>query len=423
MRLIQMLCLAGLAALAGCTTARLPAPEQMFNTAALLGFDSDVRYVSMDPSAIESRFSRFIELRRAASKGAALNILALSGGGAGGSFGAGALVGFSEQGKRPQFDIVTGVSAGALIAPFAFLGSAWDARLDENFSGDHSEHFLISRGIGILFGPGVYQSKPLVEFVDHFVTGEMIREVAAQAAQGRLLLVATTDLDKEETVIWDMGKIAAHGGEAARILFRDVLVASASIPGAFAPVILPVENKGIRYDEMHVDASASVPFFVAPALAYVLPLDPYGLKGASIYIIVNGQLVEFPHTTEVNTIDILSRSLSAELNHMARAEIALTSAFAQKYGMSLRITVIPIDYPFSGPLDFHQASSRKLFDYGAECAREGRLWSTVEQAIAHSERVLATELAKNKTAPERHAMVMCPLDDSSILSILPTQPH
>ena len=279
LRLIQMLCLAGLAALAGCTTARLPAPEQMFNTAALLGFDSDVRYVSMDPSAIESRFSRFIELRRAASKGAALNILALSGGGAGGSFGAGALVGFSEQGKRPQFDIVTGVSAGALIAPFAFLGSAWDARLDENFSGDHSEHFLISRGIGILFGPGVYQSKPLVEFVDHFVTGEMIREVAAQAAQGRLLLVATTDLDKEETVIWDMGKIAAHGGEAARILFRDVLVASASIPGAFAPVILPVENKGIRYDEMHVDASASVPFFVAPALAYVLPLDPYGSQG------------------------------------------------------------------------------------------------------------------------------------------------
>ena len=419
-----MLCLAGIVALAGCTAVnRLQAPELMFNTAAPLGFDSDVRYVSMDPSAIESRFSRFIELRRAASGGAALNILALSGGGAGGAFGAGALVGFGEQGKRPQFDIVTGVSAGALIAPFAFLGSAWDASLDENFSGAHSEHFLISRGIGILFGPGVYQSKPLFEFVDHFVTDKMIREVADQAALGRLLLVATTDLDKEETVIWDMGQIAAHGGEAARTLFRDVLVASASIPGALAPVIIPVENNGVRYDEMHVDASATVSFFVAPALAYVLPLDPNGLRGANIYVIVNGQLVEYPHTTKINTIDILSRSLSAELNHMARTEVALTSAFAQKYGMNLRLTVIPIDYPSGGPLDFHQASSRKLFDYGVECAREGRLWTTVEQAIAHSERALATARAKSKTSPESHALVMCPLDDSSMLSIIPAQLH
>lgn len=421
---MHLLGLACIAALAGCTTVhRLPAPELMFNTAAPVGFDSDVRYVSMDPSAVESDFSRFVQLRRAASMNAALNILALSGGGAGGSFGAGVLVGFSERGTRPQFDIVTGVSAGALIAPFAFLGPAWDARLDENFSGAHNEHFLRSRGIGILFGPGVYQSKPLVEFVDHFVTAEMIREVAAQAAQGRLLLVATTDLDKEETVIWDMGKIAAHGGETARTLFRDVLVASASIPGAFAPVILPVESRGVRYDEMHVDASATAPFFIAPALAYVLPLDPNGLRGANIYVIINGQLVEFPHTTEVNTIDIMARSLSAELNHMARTEIALTSAFAQKYGMNLRVTVIPINYPFGGPLDFHQASLRKLFDYGAECAREGRLWSAVEQAIAHSVRALATEPEKSKPSPESQAMVACPLDDSSMLPIMPAQSH
>ena len=411
----------GILAVSGCASVRREqAPERMFDTVAPVGFKPDIRYVSSDPSAIKSRFSRVLQHRRGISGGAPLNILALSGGGAGGSFGAGALVGFSRHGDRPKFDIVTGVSAGALIAPFAFLGSAWDARLDDNFSGKYSEHFLVTRGFSILFNTGVYQSKPLVDFVDHFVTDEMIGEVAAQAALGRLLLVATTDLDKEETVIWDMGQIAAHGGVAARTLFRDVLVASASIPGVFSPVIIPVESQGVRYDEMHVDASATVPFFIAPALAYVLPIDPNVLKGSNIYVLVNGQLGVIPETTRVNTISILSRSLSAELNHMTKTEIALTSEFAQKYGMNLRLTAIPTDYPFHGPLEFHESTSRQLFDYGADCAREARLWTTVEQSIARNERTLSAEFVKNP-APGIPAISSCPLNVSSIRSKTSTQ--
>ena len=279
---------------------------------------------------------------------------------------------------------------------------------------------MVTRGFSILFNTGVYQSKPLVDFVDHFVTDEMIGEVAAQAALGRLLLVATTDLDKEETVIWDMGQIAAHGGVAARTLFRDVLVASASIPGVFSPVIIPVESQGVRYDEMHVDASATVPFFIAPALAYVLPIDPNVLKGSNIYVLVNGQLGVIPETTRVNTISILSRSLSAELNHMTKTEIALTSEFAQKYGMNLRLTAIPTDYPFHGPLEFHESTSRQLFDYGADCAREARLWTTVEQSIARNERTLSAEFVKNP-APGIPAISSCPLNVSSIRSKTSTQ--
>src|SRR5271169_6011620 len=181
MRLMHLVCLVGILAVTGCTTVRRgQAPELMLNTAAPVGFRSDIRYVSTDPKAIKSRFSEILQRRHAASKDTALNILALSGGGAGGSFGAGALVGFSRHGKRPQFDIVTGVSAGALIAPFAFLGSAWDAQLADALSGGRSEHLLRSRGIGILFHPGVYRSEPLVDLVDHFVTDELIEAVARQ---------------------------------------------------------------------------------------------------------------------------------------------------------------------------------------------------------------------------------------------------
>lgn len=400
--------------ISGCATVqRKPAPSALFNTVTPVGFPPDVRYDSMDPSAIQSRFSDMIARRRVLSAGSTLNILALSGGGAGGSFGAGAVVGLTQQGKRPQFDIVTGVSAGALIAPFAFLGPAWDARLAENFSGRYSDNFLVSRGLGILLHPSVYENETLVDFVDRFVTSDMIKKIAAQTASGRLLLVATTDLDKQETVIWDMGKIAEQGGEAARVLFRNVLVASASIPGVFPPILIPVVSHGKRYDEMHVDGSVTVPFFVAPALAFVLPIDPKVLKGANIYVLINGQLGVIPHTTALSTISIVTRSLSAELNHMARAELALTSEFSQRYDMNFRLSVIPVDYNFDGPLDFQEATSRKLFDFGYECASKGRLWTTVKQSIARYEAAQSDAGIMNRPA-DMQSVPPCPMDDSSV---------
>jgi hypothetical protein len=274
----------------------------------------------------------------------------------------------------------------------------------------------------MLSGPGVYKNEPLVEFVDRFVTVEMIKEVANQATLGRLLLVATTDLDKEETVIWDMGQIAAQGGEVAHNLFRDVLVASASIPAVFAPIIIHVENEGARYDEMHIDASATVPFFIAPALAYVLPLDPNGLKGSNIYVIINGQLGAIPQTTTVDTISILSRSFSAVLQHRARTEIALTSEFAQKYRMNLMLTAIPVGYPFHGPLDFSKSASLELFNFGADCAQKGRIWTTFEQAVTLDKNDISAGFAKPQL-PEEHPIPNCPLSEQVPPSQISSKPR
>jgi hypothetical protein len=413
MRLIRSVCLSAVVVAAGCAAIhREQAPELALNTTTPVGFQTVVRYVNgystEDPRAIGVHFLEALRRRRGASMDGTLNILALSGGGAGGAFGAGALVGLSERGERPQFDIVTGVSAGALIAPFAFLGPAWDAQLTDAFLGPRAEHLLDSRGVRVLFQPGVYGSGPLVELVDHFVSDELIQAVAQQAALGRLLLVATTDLDKEETVIWDMGRIAAHGGEAARTLFRNVLVASASIPGVFEPIVIPVEKAGVRYDEMHVDGDVTVPFFVAPALAYIRPVDANGLKGANIYVLVNGQLGGVPYTTPVDTVSIISRSYSATLTHLARTNVVLTSEFAQKYDMDFRFSSLPMDYPFRGPLDFQQSSMRTLFNYGADCAREGRLWTTVEQAMTHSRAAIPVGFGGQRASDPQ--MTACPLD-------------
>jgi hypothetical protein len=217
----------------------------------------------------------------------------------------------------------------------------------------------------------------------------LIRAVADESAQGRSLLVATTDLDKEETVIWDMGAIASQGGESARRLFRDVLVASASIPGLFAPVIIRVEGSGIQYDEMHVDGSATVPFFFAPEITQLLGADSGDLRGANLYVIVNGQFSTLPHTTAIETMPILARSLSAQLGHSARTTLALSAAYSRQHGMGFQFSYIPIDYPFLGPLDFGSSTMKSLFDYALQCAAAGHLWTTPAQALTDSERALA----------------------------------
>lgn len=360
---------------------------------APVGFPPAVRFVGVDRAMFLSRMEEDTARLRRAAGGGPLKILALSGGGAAGAFGAGALVGSSRRPDHPQFAVVTGVSTGALLAPFAYLGPSWNSQLTDAFGGDRAEHLLRSRGLGFLFSPGFYQGRPLARLIDTFVTDDLIRAVAAEDAKGRLLLIATTDLDKQETVIWDMGAIAAKGGPAARDLFAKVLLASATIPGVFPPVLIPVEGTGKSYVEMHVDGGTTVPFFFASELAYVVPLDAETLKDVELHVLVAGQLVAQPQTTRATTVDVLARSFDATLRRSTRTNVELIAAFAHRYGVSFRFTQIPTDYPFGGPMDFRASATRALFAYGLRCAEQGRLWTTLEQASERNEPTLASNRA------------------------------
>jgi hypothetical protein len=310
-----------------------------------------------------------------------VHVLTLSGGGSGGAFGAGALIGLSHRHERPQFEIVTGVSAGALIAPFAFLGPEWDPELADAFTSGRGEGMSI-HGIFQLLFSSQRRSTALTSLVDRYITTDLVDAVAREAATGRLLLVATTDLDREEPVIWDMGAIAARGGEPARRLFRDVLVASASIPGVFAPVLIHVQDGGREYDEMHVDGNASTAVFVAPAAAYFSLLDPPSLDGAKVYVLINGQLAGAPRETRLSMGSIVYHTFSTAMKQMSRAQIVAVNQFAEKYRMSVRSTYLPVDYPPYNSADFRASTMRTMFDYGAHCAEQGRLWTSVADAIA-----------------------------------------
>jgi predicted acylesterase/phospholipase RssA len=311
-----------------------------------------------------------------------IDMLALSGGGAGGAYGAGVLVGLTNAGTRPRFEIVTGVSTGALIAPFAFLGSDWDRKLTEAYGGEATDKLMQARGLGVLFDVGVFDGKPLRDLVERFVTEELVFAVAREAANGRMLLVATTNLDREETVLWDMGAIARRGGPQARDLFRQVLVASASVPGVFPPVMIEVEKDGEKFKEMHVDGGASTPFFIAPESLMHLDEASASLRGANVYVIINGQVASAPRSTSNNTLDIAARSFTSVLNQMTRTAILQTDDFARRNSLGYRFSGIPSDVEFGGSLAFDKVNMSATFDYGVRCATRGQVWLTEELAAA-----------------------------------------
>jgi hypothetical protein len=356
-------------ACAGCVTgSRLEGPVGPSSVARPAGFDQAIRTDAMDRAFYEAHAAQSTARIAASATDGSLDFLALSGGGAGGAFGAGILVGLSEAGRRPRYEIVTGVSTGALIAPMAFLGPDWDDELTEAYSGGASEDLMQSLGIAALFRTAIYKGQPLRDLVNRFVTDELLAAVAREAATGRVLLVATTNLDREEMVVWNLGAIAQQGGPRARALFTDVLVASASVPGVFPPVMIDVEDNGVAFEEMHVDGGAP-PFFLAPDIMHIMDYRPEAFRGANVFVISNAQLSGPSRTTRVNTVSIASRSFSSMMNHMTRAALTQTAAFSARNGMTFRFTTIPRDYPYSGSLAFDGAEMSTLFDYGPPLRR------------------------------------------------------
>jgi len=405
---VRWVCALGLSALLGCSAMpRREAPPTLFSSATPVGFPVAVRFLSVDRATVEARADAALQGLRKASKDGVVRFLALSGGGAAGAFGAGALVGLSHRNERPQYDVVTGVSAGALIAPFAFLGPGWDSKLEDAITSGRGEQMTLHGLTQLLFG-GKHRSKALLSFVDHYITPDLIDAVAREAATGRILWVATTDLDKEELVIWDMGVIAQHGGEPARKLFRDVLVASASVQGVFSPVLIRVEKDGVQYDEMHVDGNASASLFVAPAAAYFAVLDQSTLRGGQLYVLINGKIIGAPSTTHFKLGPIVGRSFEAAMKHLSRGQVIAVSQFADKYGMSVESTYLPFDYPPYDSADFHASAMRVLFNYGERCAEQGRLWTTIDQTMAAASEAAATP-PKRPSAPDQ--LPECPLRD------------
>jgi hypothetical protein len=298
--------------------------------------------------------------------------LAISGGGSDGAYGGGVLAGWTQTGARPEFAVVTGTSIGALIAPFAFLGSRYDDEIRKNFTTMTAADIFEDRATD----DSLFDHWPLKRQVEQRVSAKLLAEIAVEHAHGRRLFVATTNLDAGRRVIWNMGAIAARGDEKGLKLFREVLLASCSIPGFFSPVGIEVEANGKRFQEMHGDGTLTAPFFVVPesTLSASASARP---PLSQVYVIVNSKLGPEFKMPERNIPGVLGRSIGVALTSALRTEVALLSVGAQRHGVGLRIAHVDpaFNYPSRGPFDGKYMQA--LYEFGVAAGKKGTAFEDV----------------------------------------------
>jgi Patatin-like phospholipase len=314
--------------------------------------------------------------------GQPISMLALSGGGEHGAYGAGLLCGWSESGHRPTFDIVTGVSTGALMSPFAFLGSAYDDRLKTLYT-QMTFHSVFSGNPFLgLFGQGLYSTAPLQRIVASQVDRKMLDDIATAYHNGRRLFVITTNLDAQRPVLWNMGALAASGHPQALELFRKVLVASASVAGAFDPVYIDAEANGHHFKEMHVDGGTAYPLFAVPVRLLAATGQGgghndgqgSGHNGGKIYVIINNNLDPNFAVTKPKTFNIAARAFNTLVKSSFYDTVLNSYIFAKDEGYTFNLAYIPNSFEVKSVGLVDQKYMLALFDLGHAQGAHGGEW-------------------------------------------------
>jgi hypothetical protein len=361
-----------LAILAGCVAPdRVAYGPNAAATAGIKGFD-DIRFYADTPRKLSETPDGL-----PVSRHKDINYLVLSSGGAGGAFSAGALKAWSDTGKRPEFDIVSGVSTGALIAPYAFLGSAYDQTLVDLYTSGIATQLVdadfLPKG---LLGPSLLKQKPLRTMVERYLTRDIVAKIAAEHRKGRRLLVLTSNLDSQRAVIWNMGAIANSDRPEAVKLFQDIIIASASPPGVFPAVLIKAASGEQTFEEMHSDGGSASQILTIPEGWMASPDKdgwPKNLK-FNMYIIVNNALMPEFSTTTNNTFAVMARANSALIKAQTRSALMATYVYAQKNGIRFRVASIDAQIPYKMIDPFNTNYMRAAYKLGYAKMASGSLW-------------------------------------------------
>ncbi|WPB87541.1 patatin-like phospholipase family protein [Sediminicoccus rosea] len=380
--------LLGAASLPACSALeRGPAvPRGQTGRATVLGIPNERFFPALGTRPLVAEFMAAME-RRHATLGIppggmmpALDLLAVSGGGDDGAFGAGLLTGWTQAGTRPEFALVTGVSTGGLIAPFAFVGSDYDPALRRVYTQSTLSDILIQRSLisGVLMD-GMADTTPLFRTISRELDATMIARIADGYRRGRLLLIGTTDLDAQLPVIWNVGAIAASGHPGAPALIHRIMLASASIPGAFAPVLFDVTVDGVRHQELHVDGGAFAQAFLYPVavtqarrarLARRQPVQPI-----RAWVIRNARLDPNWAATDRRTMSIAGRAVETMIASSGFNDVMRIWLNAQRDDVEYHLAYIGSDFDVPYTTPFNPAYMGPLFEYGRVRAARGYDWA------------------------------------------------
>jgi predicted acylesterase/phospholipase RssA len=380
--------------LAACTIpTRLAAVPKDEEAAAVVDGMTGIRYwqrgdlALMEQDGLEA-YKREADLYAAAGHKGPLppvSYLGISGGGEDGAFGAGLLIGWTAAGNRPEFKLVTGISTGALTAPFAFLGPKYDDQLKAVYTGITAKDVLEERGIlAAIFNDAMADTAPLRRLVAQYVTADMLKAIAAEHAKGRVLLIGTTNLDARRPVIWNIGKIAASGSPQALELVRKILVASAAIPAAFPPVMIDVQVNGKTYQEMHVDGGASAQVFVYPPQLQLAEMTKNAgiARERRLYVIRNARLDPDWADTKRQTLSIAGRAVSSLIQNQGVGDLYRIYATAQRDSVDFNLAYIPATFNVTLTEPFEQHYMSELFKLGYELGSHGYNWQKTPPGLS-----------------------------------------
>jgi predicted acylesterase/phospholipase RssA len=370
----------------GCATPqREPALTAAQSDQVLVLGIPNARFMRSDVAQLQQEFvaaaQREIEMRRRAGQQGPLppvEMLAISGGGDDGAFGAGLLVGWTARGDRPNFKGVTGVSTGALTAPFAFLGPEYDPQLREVYTETTASDIFTPRGkLAAVFDDAMSDTAPLRETVSRLVDDHMVQRIGEEYAKGRLLLILTTNLDAGQECIWNIGAIAASGKPGARDLIIKILMASSAIPGVFPPVMIDLDVDGQHRQEMHVDGGVFAQVFLyPPGINAAEATSIAGTTGRrrDAFIIRNGRLLSAEANVERRTLPIAKRAVSTMIATSGVNDMIRIYAVTSRDHVGYHLAYIGQDFTpaYKGPFD--QTYMRSLFQYGFDRGAAGGEW-------------------------------------------------
>ncbi len=372
-----------LASIAGCSTVpeRQPLPEALSDRAVIPGIPGARFWGDEWPAYSRELVSELkdenVRHLYPAVYGIPHHYLAISGGGPDGAFGAGLLAGWTAAGTRPQFTMVTGISTGALTAPFAFLGPEYDALLKRIYTTSKTEDIIQKRAlVSVAFGDSVADTAPLRALIAELVDDDVIEAIAREYRKGRQLFIGTMNLDAGREVIWNIGKIADSQHPEKKDVIHDVMLASASIPVAFPPVVISVEADGKAFDELHVDGGTGAQVFVYPAaidwtkLLNLLKVP----EPPNVYVIRNSPIRPEYQTTERGIVAIAGRSISSLIRTQGIGDLYQIYVLSQRDGGTYNLAYIPEDFAVEASEPFDPVYMGKLYDLGYQKGLSGNAW-------------------------------------------------
>lgn len=306
------------------------------------------------------------------------NVLCLSGGGSFGAYSAGVLCGWTERGDRPVFDVVTGISTGSLISPFAFVGSKYDTQLKDFYTTLKNDDIFKQQPIrGVLGAEAFADTTPLRKKITEVMNAEMMADIAAGHQAGRRLFVGTTEVEGGRFILWDIGAIASRNGPGDRDLIIDVLLGSSALPGIFPPAKIDVYVDGKCHTERHQDGGMSQGVFFHPPHVPPEQRNPQTLNlvGTNVYVIVAGKLYTDPVVVQGNALSGAGQAISTVLTSEVRGDLTRMWTYCTVNGMTFNMTAIPAEFADIGSgAEFNPKVMSGLFAEGRRQICGGTAW-------------------------------------------------